>query len=358
MFEENIPNNLPTDNQPEDPFAKIESEKATFIPAVVTPPPTSLAGEEIHTMPEKFLNQPPKKTSSAVILIIVLLLFLILAGVGVFFFRDKISGFLASRYGGEVALEVNSAPSNLNNAALVNETNANENVNVNINENANFNENTNANENTNSETNANLNVNIEIGQQNLDTMISGADMDNDLLTDAEEIIYQSNPNQGDSDQDGYLDGSEVANFYDPATAQVKLTNSAAVRKYTNSDYGYSIYYPTAWQARNLGESDQEVIFDSGAGEFIEASVQENLNNLAVLDWYLQNMPGVAVDQIQKVQLGSQEGIKSVDGFNVYLTNAVGNKNYIYTITYNIGNKTEASFKATFGMMQKSFEFIH
>ncbi|MFH0819948.1 MAG: thrombospondin type 3 repeat-containing protein [bacterium] len=352
MFEENVPNNLPTGNQPEDPFAKIESEKAIFTAPASSPPPppTSLAGEEIHTMPEKFLTQPLKKVSTTVILIIVLLLVLIAAGVGVFFFRDKISGFLASRFGGNVALEVNSTPSNLNNTALVNETNENTN-------NTNTNENTNLNENTNNETNTNLNTNTEVTQQFLDTMLSSTDTDNDLLTDAEETIYQTNPNQADSDQDGYLDGQEVVNFYDPAAAQVKLANSTAVHKYTNSDYGYSVYYPATWQARNLGEGNQEVIFDSGVGEFIGISVQENPNGLSALDWYSQSLTDFNSYEIQKVNFGTIQAIKSLDGFSLYFSGTNGGKNYIYTLTYNIGNKTEVAYKTTFQMMQKSFEFI-
>jgi hypothetical protein len=67
--------------------------------------------------------------------------------------------------------------------------------------------NTNGNSNTNSSTNTNANQNTNVN--------ASGDIDLDGLTNAEESQYRTNPENPDSDGDGYLDGDEVENGYNP-----------------------------------------------------------------------------------------------------------------------------------------------
>lgn len=41
------------------------------------------------------------------------------------------------------------------------------------------------------------------------------DMDNDGLTDEQEKAYGTNPSEQDTDRDGFKDGEEITNGYDP-----------------------------------------------------------------------------------------------------------------------------------------------
>lgn len=118
---------------------------------------------------------------------------------------------------------------NTNTAVNTNEavnTNVNLNANVNKNLNAIFNQNTNAaNANANmsvntatninaTNTNANTNANANA---NANTIINSAllDTDNDGLTDEQEEIYGTDRINPDTDGDGYLDGEEVENGFNP-----------------------------------------------------------------------------------------------------------------------------------------------
>lgn len=48
------------------------------------------------------------------------------------------------------------------------------------------------------------------------------DSDNDSLSDQKEILFQTDPASPDTDGDGYLDGIEIKNGYDPLTKDKKL----------------------------------------------------------------------------------------------------------------------------------------
>ncbi len=123
---------------------------------------------------------------------------------------------------------------NTNTATNTNEVvNANANLNANVNRNLNaiFNQNTNAananananinvntaaNTNTTSNTNLNINTNTNTNA-NTNTIINSAllDTDNDGLTDEQEEIYGTDRLNPDTDGDGYLDGEEVENGFNP-----------------------------------------------------------------------------------------------------------------------------------------------
>ncbi len=48
------------------------------------------------------------------------------------------------------------------------------------------------------------------------------DSDKDGLIDAQEIQFKTNPNLPDTDGDGFVDGLEIANGFDPLSAEPKL----------------------------------------------------------------------------------------------------------------------------------------
>lgn len=180
-----------------------------------------------------------------------------------------------------------------------------------------------------------------------------ADADKDGLTDIEEILYTTDPAKSDTDGDGYPDSLELINLYNPTGfAPQKIEETPLVKIYTNSSYGYSIFYPANWLPKALDESNREVMFTSATGEFIQAIVEDNPNLTPLLDWYLSEAPGTnPADVGTAATKGGLLGIKSPDGLTVYF--GVGNK--IYAVSYSLGIKTELNYKSTFEMMVKSFK---
>lgn len=185
---------------------------------------------------------------------------------------------------------------------------------------------------------------------------SSLDVDGDGLTNTEEFLYKTSRNRADSDEDGYVDGLEVLNLYNPAgTAPVRLMDSELVLLYQNESFGYQIFYPAEWLVRPIDASNREIIFRADSGEFIQVIVNENPEGLSARQWYLEQSQGLAPRQIESFSNDFFLGIISPDQLTLYLTlKETPKPQALYIITYNIGTRSEANFKTTFKMMAKSF----
>lgn len=179
------------------------------------------------------------------------------------------------------------------------------------------------------------------------------DADNDGLTSAEEALYSATIDKPDTDEDGFFDGLEVENLYNPLGFKpVRLLDSEKVKSYVNPTYNYSILYPSLWVAQALDANNEQVIFSSDTGEFIEVIVEDNPLKLSVADWYLGQSPGVSADELKAVTTKNNlTGILSPDGLAAYFPF----EDRIFVIYYNIGLKTEVNFLTTFKMMLNSFQ---
>lgn len=188
-------------------------------------------------------------------------------------------------------------------------------------------------------------------------LVLAKDTDFDLLTDIEEGIWGTDPVNSDTDGDGYGDGIEIQNLYNPkisGSGTGKLEDSDLIENYVNTKYGYSIFYPSSWQKSSLADGSQEIIFKSNTNEFIGVIVQKNITEYEnIEDWYIAQYEGVENGGFENVLIGNWSGIKSSDGLNVYLMN----NGFIYTIVHNIGLKTELNYSTTFDMMLKSFQLF-
>jgi hypothetical protein len=181
------------------------------------------------------------------------------------------------------------------------------------------------------------------------------DTDNDGLTDEEEKIYQTNALKPDTDGDGYTDGVEALNLYNPIGFKPnRLIDSNTVKVYLNPTYKYSIYYPLDWVAQSVDANNQEVMFTSPTGEFVQVTVEDNSLKMAVTDWYLAQAPGVAAIDLKPVTTKEKiEGIVSPDALMAYIPYS----DKIYIIKYDIGTRAEVNFFQTFQMMSNSFRTV-
>ena len=103
--------------------------------------------------------------------------------------------------------------------------------------------------------------------------IDSTDTDADSLTDIEEEIFDTDSGAWDTDGDGFYDGEEMVNLYNPrGTAPVKLIDSGLVQEYVNPKRQYRVYYPIAWENGLVDEEGRQVLFSSITGDFIEILV--------------------------------------------------------------------------------------
>jgi hypothetical protein len=182
---------------------------------------------------------------------------------------------------------------------------------------------------------------------------SSEDPDYDGLTNTEEAIYQTDPNNPDTDGDSVPDGFEVMNLENPKNQGV-LSLSGLINVYTNPSWHYKFFYPAGWLVRALPETEnRQIMVVTNTGEFFQILVEDNNEQLSAKNWYLQKSPQIDPVTVKEETIGGLDGAWSPDGLNLYL--AKGDK--IYIISYNIGTETLANFKSTFQMIIKSFGLI-
>lgn len=101
------------------------------------------------------------------------------------------------------------------------------------------------------------------------TAVPGADTDGDGLSDLEEnLIYVSDPNRPDTDADGYVDGLEVENRYNPAAVAPRtLFEAGVVKAYDGGTY--SFLFPVGWA--NTADSGFIGDFSAMTGERVSVA---------------------------------------------------------------------------------------
>ncbi|MDP3964169.1 MAG: hypothetical protein Q8Q20_00720 [bacterium] len=222
---------------------------------------------------------------------------------------------------------------------------------VNENANANANANTNANANANTNANSNANANTNTINLNITPPNNSTDLDEDGLTDVEEILYGTEETQPDTDGDSYLDGDELVLGYSPlAGSGAVLEGSGLVKVFSSQVHNYRILYPTPWIVQNTSFDGSSVALTSDTSEFIEILVTENPSRLSPKQWYLEQSPGIDPEDVEETVINGLLAVTSLDGLTTYL----GQANVIYVIAYNIGNRVDAGFFSTYHMMLNSF----
>lgn len=178
----------------------------------------------------------------------------------------------------------------------------------------------------------------------------GADSDNDGLTDIEEILLSASANAPDTDADGYLDGAELINLYNPA-GEGKLTANSNISVYENKTFAYDLLYPSTWQT-SVNGGDDSLMFRSGDNQFIQVIVQPNVNKQTLDAWCMEQLGVLTINEADRISGVNWQGIKSSDGLNIYLIDK--KQNYIFSLTYNPGSGSILEYFNIFQMMVKSF----
>lgn len=176
------------------------------------------------------------------------------------------------------------------------------------------------------------------------------DSDNDGLTDTEEILLGTATSTPDTDSDGYLDGAEILNLYDPASAG-ELAVNPGIALYENKTFNYSVLYPKVWQTSANG-GDDSMMFKSADNQFFQIIVQPNTAKQTLDDWYMDQLGVTTVNESDRVSGADWQGIKSSDGLTLYLMDA--NQKNIFTLAYNPGESNLLEYINIFNLMIKSF----
>lgn len=191
--------------------------------------------------------------------------------------------------------------------------------------------------------------NIEVSQLPI-----APDEDNDFLSDVEETLYGSDATEKDTDGDGYSDGEEIHNLYNP-NGKGSLKETGLITKFT--DAGYEIWYPSLWTPEK-NVSGASLFFRAGTGEMIQILLSTKETSETVVEWYQKQNPTSSIDvsSLSEIQVGELSGLSSPDRLTTYLSHQKDPKT-VFVIFYNPVDQEILRYQTTFQMMLRSFSLL-
>lgn len=180
-----------------------------------------------------------------------------------------------------------------------------------------------------------------------------ADVDLDQVTDIEEVLYSTDSGGWDTDEDGYYDGLEIVNLYNPrGFAPVRIVDSGLVREYTNSFAGYRIYYPIQWREGVVDSEARHVLFSTLTGEYVEVRVFSKNQTVSFAEWFQVNASTEQFSSLSSFtnRFGIQ-GFRRSDNLVAYFSTDA----YVFVLLYQQpDSRAPIPFRTTFEMMYQSF----
>jgi hypothetical protein len=318
-----------------------------------------------HHMPDRYLkivSSGTKKGGGKKWLILVVVVVLLVAGGAVAFLYLQ---------GGKTKGKKAVVSKTEKRAGLLIQPNTNVNTNINVNANVNTNVNSRADENVNSQAgdganangsvNGNINNNTNTNTNTNTTVIQtevlpAPDADEDGLSDEEEDLFGTHIRIPDTDGDGYIDGAEVMNLYDPKTRGGKrLSDSSFVGVYKSKVYSFEYLYPKKWNIAS--DSDKEIVYDDGKGGRVIALVElVKLAETPTFEAWYKSQSGASVSYENLRISPVKEGLtlyQEEDSLKAYFVTE--NFDFVYIFEYEPGPDSKAYFKQVFQMMLKSFD---
>jgi hypothetical protein len=183
-------------------------------------------------------------------------------------------------------------------------------------------------------------------------LVDSPDGDSDELTDEEEIVFSTNLDVWDSDGDGYYDGQEVINLYNPnGFSPVKIIDSGLVAEYTNPAWKFRLYYPQSWQMGEVDTEFRQVLFSTLSGDFIEVRVFDREPGASFQEWFAANIAGEKFQDLSFVtNRFKEEGWRRKDGLvGYYLSKTHGT-----VLIYHPGITGAVPYRNVMRMMFESF----
>ncbi len=180
-----------------------------------------------------------------------------------------------------------------------------------------------------------------------------SDIDDDSLTDLEEEIFQTDSGNLDSDGDGYYDGLEVVNLYNPTGfAPVKIIESGLVKEYKNPTWQYLLYYPETWVAASVDENDNQVLLSDITGDYIEIRVIEKQTfNESFGEWFGREAQTEYITDLDEITNRFENDLwRRQDGLVGYLDDV----EEVYVVIYHPSEEGPVAFRHVMEMVLQSF----
>lgn len=182
--------------------------------------------------------------------------------------------------------------------------------------------------------------------------IKSPDIDKDALTDAEEEVLNTDSGTQDTDEDGYYDGLEVANLYNPkGVAPRKIIDSGIVREYVSPLWKYRLYYPLSWQLDSVDEQGKDIVISTITGDFVQVRVFQKEDTQTFLSWFAAMAKGQRFAEItEKTNRFKEQVFVRRDGLVAY----VPTDQFVFVLLYNPGSEQMVLYPNLMNMIIQSF----
>ncbi len=183
-------------------------------------------------------------------------------------------------------------------------------------------------------------------------LTNSTDQDNDSLTDIEEEIFGTDSGQWDSDGDGYYDGQEVFNLYNPkGTAPMKIIDSGIVQEYINPNWQYRLYYPVGWQVGAVDEEANQVLISALTGDYVEVNAFKKESKETFQDWFARKAGG---QKYSELEIFSNRFLESGQRISDELAAYFVSGDNIYVLIYHPGASGFIPFRQVMVLLRQSF----
>ncbi|PIR03895.1 MAG: hypothetical protein COV59_01770 [Candidatus Magasanikbacteria bacterium CG11_big_fil_rev_8_21_14_0_20_39_34] len=179
------------------------------------------------------------------------------------------------------------------------------------------------------------------------------DLDKDGLTDKEEEVFDTDSGKKDTDDDGYSDGQEIRNLYNPkGFAPVKLIDSGLVEEYVSRNWGYQVYYPKTWKLGEVDYDGTQVLLSAIEGDYIEIRAFEKEKSESFQDWFAKNALGEKYSDIQEMETSfGVRGLIRKDKLVAYFYTP----EQVFVFIYHPGVTNEIAYRLIMQMAIESFQ---
>ena len=178
------------------------------------------------------------------------------------------------------------------------------------------------------------------------------DLDRDGLSDAEDLLFKTDPGTPDSDRDGYSDSHEIYNLFNPIGEEpMRLADSGLVKEFVNPTFNYKLYYPASWAVGNVDENYRDMLFSTITGENIEVRVFDKEPNQSFNDWFGIWAPAEQLaDLIEFTTAFKEKGWRRND----YLVYYFVDEARVYVMLYHTTDSPAINYRTAIKMFGRSF----
>lgn len=178
-------------------------------------------------------------------------------------------------------------------------------------------------------------------------LTEGRDTDGDGLTDVEEPYYDVDSTKSDTNGNGYPDGLEVRNLYDPSKNGRRLPDAPFVSKLTWTEWSFLV--PKPWSVVSDAKDEKKASLTTGTAARFHLELLSNPEKYTIDTWLLKQQ--LTASQPFKTK-GGIDARQTADGLTTYLSSG----DSVLRVTYDLNGDTTFDLRASYIMFLHSLTF--